>query len=172
MKVRRIAIGAAIAGGVFGASAIAMAAFTTDTTPFSVSGQAGEVVQANADGQVVGTMMPGYYNDVQFRVNNPNGFPITIDQVTLADMTTYGDSGAVDPATCTAAFQAGHDLLGWDGTFGSVEAQGVVVPAGGSKDVTLTDALGMGSWATDDCQGASIELPLRVTFTVPAGSEL
>ncbi len=103
MKFKRIAIGAAVAGGVLGASAFAMAAFTGNTTPFSVHGEAAKVQPAQAvDGHVVGTMMPGYFNDVQFTVNNPNGFPIVIDKVSLADMAKYGDSGVVNPASCTA----------------------------------------------------------------------
>ena len=54
MKIRRIVIGAAVVGGVLGVSAAAMAAITTNTTPFKVTGKAASVQHATAKDHAVG----------------------------------------------------------------------------------------------------------------------
>ncbi len=163
-----LAVGLGLGGGA------AYALWSTSGT-LHADGKAATVKPVTINAHVVGEMAPGYYNNVVYRVTNPNAFPIAVEKVSpvagdIPGSWKYGNSGIVTPSTCTADFQIGMDLQGWsDATAFSVENKGEVVPAGGYKDLTLTDAIGMGSWSTDACQGATIDLPLTVDFTVPSG---
>ena len=80
MKIKRIALGAAVAGAALGVSAAAMAAFSTSSV-FTASGHAAKVTSAQVQGHISDELMPGHWSDVEFTVTNPNSYPVAIGTV-------------------------------------------------------------------------------------------
>ena len=164
MKIKRIAIRAAVAGAALGISATAMAAFSTSSV-FTASGHAAKVTTAEVQGHITDELMPGHWSDVEFTVTNPNSYPIVVGGVSSPEY-----NPAVDPAypTCAADFQ-----ISGDAERPELEGKptGTVVPAGQTVTLTLHDAIGEYANARNECQGVAVSLDLKVDFTVAPGTE-
>lgn len=88
-----------------------------------------------------GDLYPGATGgDIAVKVTNNNSFPVQLTDATVA--------GAVTPIACSVTVNSGpFDLSG-----------APVLGAGASADVTIPDALSMGSDAADSCQGLDLTI--------------
>ena len=118
--------------------------------------QALDLTTSNVGATTVDQLFPGGQGDVKVRVNNPNPFPVTITKV------ESGGAVASDKAGCT---DVGGDLLKKTGVSFTTQnlSSGNVVPANGSLDLSLGNAVTMTNASVNACQGAVFTIP--VTFT-------
>jgi hypothetical protein len=101
-------------------------------------------------------LYPGASGDVKVRINNPNPFPVSVTRI--------DPNGAVDSdnAGCT---DVGGDPAKATGVSFAVQtpSSGNVVPAGGSLDMTLANAVSMDNTSVNACQGAIFTIPVSLT---------
>ena len=109
--------------------------------PLTISG-------ATPSGLVLPTGAPT--GDVRATITNANPFPVRIHALELDP--AGGGGFSANAADCALSYVTQTNAgAGW------------TVPAGGSLDVTLTDALTMGTGAADTCQGQTFTVHLRAS---------
>jgi hypothetical protein len=111
---------------------------------------------SDASASTTAQLYPGGSGDVLVTVNNPNPFDVKISRIA-------GD-GAVDSdkAGCT---DVGGDASKATGVSFTAQdlASDNVVPANGSRTLTLADAASMSNQSVNACQGAIFTIPVRFT---------
>ena len=92
-------------------------------------------------GSAVGQLYPGASGDVQFRVKNPNPYPVSVTGWTGANV-----RGTTDNANCGKDY---FSLTG--GTLATTS-----IPSGATVTVTVAGAVTMSDQAPDACQGVGV----------------
>ena len=138
-----------IAGSVIG---VAIAAWTTGG---SGSGQAsaGTAVSMTISAGTPSTnLYPTASADVAAVVSNPNPYKVHVSSVSLGAVTVDGGHSACNTgASVTVTSPQTNGVTGWD------------VPANGSLNLDLANAISMSNAATDSCQGATFTVALTAT---------
>jgi hypothetical protein len=125
------------------------------------SGSASASSSASADpvtvsaGDVTGEIYPGGSSDVAVRFSNPNSSAVNVRSLVLD--TSEGTNGfSVDAA------HSGCSLSSLSFAERDNGGAGYDIAPAGTLDVDLASALSMSSSASDDCQGASFTVFLKV----------
>jgi hypothetical protein len=147
-KRRKLVIGGCIAVAAIGGGAVAYAEWS-NTASGTGRARATTTVQASVD-PVDGTpdLYPGFtQGDVFFRIQNPNGFPITYTDMTPGTITS-SDPAACPASNITVAPKAGLSLAS---------------PTGTSGTLSITDVVAMAQTAPNGCQGVSFGIALTLS---------
>jgi hypothetical protein len=149
-RVQRVsALSIVVAGGFFGVHA-ASAYWTAHGSGSGPAATGTMAVSVSATtGSPVTPLVPGGTGDVSLKVNNPNGFAVTL--------TTVAGNGAITAAggtgTCTTTGV----------TFTAQTGLSQNIPANSSNVVvTLPGAASMNSTSQNGCQGATFTIPVTI----------
>ncbi len=144
--------------GLFLIGGIVLAAWVVTGTGrgYSKAKQAQALTSEDVSATTIAQLYPGASGDATVKVNNPNPFPVTITKVSgngAVDSDKIGctDVGA-DPAKATGVTFSEQTL-----------ATDNVVPANGSKTLTLANAVSMSNASVNACQGAVFSIPVSFT---------
>lgn len=152
-KTRKYAVLGAIAAVAIVPGA-AYAIISGITGSGTVEGDAYEAQNMTVtDGAAAVKLFPGSQTDVSFTVNNPNAFPVKLQSV---KPTGFIVRNGCDPTW----FSTTLPLTGMAYAFPGFADEDLTVPAGGSKVVTIPDAVKLLNSATKGC---GFSLPITVT---------
>jgi len=152
-KTRKyVVLGSILAVAVIPSAAYAIISGITGSG--TVEGQGYETQNMTiSEGAASPKLFPGSQTDVSFKVNNPNPFPVKLEQVAPTGFTAK-DGCAV------GLFSSTLPLNGTAFTFPGFSDSDLTVPANGSKTVTIPNAVKLSETATKGC---GFTLPITVT---------
>lgn len=150
-RVRRVAGAAAstvvTAVALTGLGSTAYALWTTNGTgSVTTSASTAQALTASPVTVTSGLLYPGATADATITVDNPNPYAVTITSVAGGRATS--DKGAACDASTGVAF--------------ATQSGSFVVPAGGSRTLTLPHAVSMSNASDTSCQGAVFTLPVTL----------
>jgi len=157
-RVRRtVATAAALSAGAVGMNAAA-AYFTAANGTKAATATAGTitVTVSATTGTPTTPLYPGGTGDVTLKVDNPNGFPVTLAKVEAAagNITASGGKGTCNVPTGV--------------TFTDQTSLNQNLPANSTGNaVDLPGAATMSLTTADGCQGATFTIPVKVTVQKP-----
>lgn len=147
-KRTKLVIGGCIAVAAIGGGAMAYAEWSS-TASGSGRARATTMVQATVDpDDGAPDLYPGFTEgDVFFRIENPNGFPITYTSMTPGTITS-SDPSACPSSNITVAAASSLSLASSPGTSGTL---------------SIADVVTMVPAAPDGCQGVSFDIALTLS---------
>ncbi|GIV00567.1 MAG: hypothetical protein KatS3mg014_2182 [Actinomycetota bacterium] len=135
--------------GLLFAAGIAFAAWTATGTGsgYAKATTAQPLTTVDVSATTPATLYPGATGDVLLRINNPNPYPVVVN-----DVTGNGAITASNPSCNVASV-----------TFTDQTGLSLNVPASSAATFTLSGAVQMSTAANDDCQGATFTIPVALT---------
>jgi hypothetical protein len=155
--IQRITVmGAFLAVLLLGGIVFAAWVVTGTGTGYSKARTAAALTTSDVSATTASQLYPGGQGDVKVRINNPNPFPVAVTQI--------DDSGPIDSDTAGCTDVGGDPTKDTGVTFTDQSlSSGNVVPAGGSLDLTLANAVSMDNSSVNACQGAVFSIPVSLT---------
>jgi hypothetical protein len=148
-RIKRHRVFAAVLGFVLALSLGAVAAWLVGGggDAYTKAGEAADLTTEDVSASVTAELFPSDTGDALIRITNPNGGPVTVDEIAQA-----GNATDMDEPTC--------DL----GTTVSLATQTDVgtVPGGSSATFTLTDAVSTTAAFPSCVQGDRIAIPVSL----------
>ncbi len=135
--------------GLLFAAGIAFAAWTATGTGsgYAKATTAQPLTTVDVSATTPATLYPGATGDVLLRINNPNPYPVVVN-----DVTGNGAITASNPSCNVASV-----------TFTDQTGLSLNVPASSAATFTLSGAVQMSTAANDNCQGATFTIPVALT---------
>lgn len=107
------------------------------------------VTVVEATGTAVNMLYPGTSGDLLVKLDNPNGFSVTIVSITgNGTVTVAGGSGTCNTTGVTVPTQTGLSM---------------VVAASSTVSVVIPDGVSMDATSDSGCQGATFQVPVSLT---------
>jgi hypothetical protein len=155
--VKRITVaGAFLAVLLLGGIVFAAWVVTGTGSGYSKARTASALTTSDVSASTTSQLYPGGGGDVAVRINNPNPFPVSV--------TDIDPNGAIDSDAAGCTDVGGDPAKATGVTFTAQSlSSGNVVPAGGSLDLTLANAVTMDNSSVNACQGAIFIIPVSIT---------
>ena len=146
---KRRLVGGGMTVVVLVAASLAYAAWTASGTGSGYAeAQSAEDLTTSA-ATPTATLYPGATGDAELTINNPNPYPVEVDDITGdGAITAAGGTG-----TCTTTGVTFTDQTG----------QNIDVPANGSVTEVLVNSVQMSNASDNGCQGATFTIPVALS---------
>ena len=177
-RLPRLVVAAAVLVGGSIAAGVAAYAYFTATGSGTGQAQAATVtnltISAVASPSPTHVLYPGSNGDVVLKISNPNGFPVTVTQVSVPSSTSYA-TGYTDSGLTVAksGCDSSSSLVAWNFASGSNPHNltgSLTVGANGTLTVTMTNDATMGLNAPAACEGVYFSMAPLVGVTAASST--